>query len=93
MMDSRYGAFNQGMSGGGDIATSMSAASARFMSMVPHGFNPNSVLQPYMRSTGNGNSATDAARQTPSGQLPSMNGMSAGTYGAMTPQFGTRLIV
>lgn len=57
---------------------------------------PNSVLSAYehFRNIYNGNSAADASRQTPSGQLPTQNGMSQSTYQARYPgNFGTRLNV
>lgn len=51
---------------------------------------PHSVLDLYynIRSPGNGNSETDAKRQTPSGQLPSKNdGYSSNTYSQLNPNF------
>jgi hypothetical protein len=75
-MESRTGSFHMGLSG----------------TMPVHSFTPNSVLQQYMLSPNNGNSAADAARQTPMGQLPSQNGMAQSTYQAMNPSnYGTRL--
>jgi len=45
-----------------------------------------------MLSPANGNSQRDAMRQTPSGQLPSMNGSSESTYQQQNPTaYGTDL--
>lgn len=76
-MESRYGAFQSGMVAPSGIQT--------------YQFTPNSVLQPYMHDPRNGNSAADASRQTPYGQLPSMNGMAPSTYAVKNPNFGTKL--
>ena len=52
------------------------------MAPAPIGIARTSALLPYMKS-GNGMSNTDAARQTPMGQLPTTNGMSQSTYNSL----------
>lgn len=97
---SRSASFHAGMSGTGDKASSLEAESAGFNAKVqatasnPNALSmtPNSVLMPYMKSA-NGNSAADARRQTPSGQLPTMNGSAQSTYNIQNPQFGYRLSI
>jgi hypothetical protein len=66
-------------------------ALARQAALTPH-----SVLSAYMNfpSPGNGNSAQDAKRQTPGGELPSENGYASQTYSQRFPTtFGTKLDV
>jgi hypothetical protein len=58
------------------------------------GFKPSSALD-VMQQAGyhpnDGNSTSDAARQTFTGQLPSANGSSPSTYDAEDPQMKQRL--
>jgi hypothetical protein len=63
----------------------LQARAAAFNQGVPGKFTPNGLNQPIMLSPSNGNSAADASRQTPSGELPSMNGMSRSTYDKLNP--------
>lgn len=100
-MYTRSQEFDTGVKGTGQVSSSLSKESARFNSLVPVGYlgskfggtyNPNSVISQYMKDPRNGNSATDAQRQTPSGELPSVNdGFSKSTYEAMNPSFGLGL--
>jgi hypothetical protein len=72
-------------------SASLQARAQKFNAADPGKFVPNGVNQPYMLSPGNGNSPADAARQTPTGQLPSQNGMAASTYSKLIPQYGMSL--
>lgn len=81
-MDSRQAHFATGVVG---ETPSLEKRSLSFNDKVSHGFRPNGLNQPFMLSPGNGNSPADAARQTPSGQLPSENGMSSSTYQQLVP--------
>jgi hypothetical protein len=63
---------------------SLQERSEHFNAQNPRHFSPNGLNQPIMLSP-NGNSAADAARQTPMGQLPSLNGMSQSTYNQIVP--------
>ena len=89
-MNSRTGNFASGAIGPSE-PSSLQQASDNFNAKNPRNFRPNSVLQPYMLSPNNGNSARDASRQTPNGQLPSPNGMSQSTYQLKDPQMGMNL--
>lgn len=60
-------------------------------SQDPRTFKANGLNQPIMHSPMNGNSQSDASRQTPSGQLPGQNGMSSDTYKQLNPSMGTNL--
>lgn len=87
-MESRQDNFAQGQQALGihpTLSAGLQAASARQNSANPKTFKPNGLNQPYMMDPNNGNSTTDASRQTPGGQLPSANGMSASTYHAINP--------
>lgn len=87
-MESRQDNFAQGQQALGihpTLTAGLQAASARQNVSNPRTFKANGLNQPYMMDPSNGNSATDASRQTPSGQLPSANGMSASTYHAINP--------
>ena len=88
-MLSRTMEFNGGVAGNGEVASSLTNDSMRFMAKVPGKFSPQSVLQQYMLDPRNGNSATDAARQTPQGQIPSLNGIAADTASKLYPTFGS----
>lgn len=81
---SRMAHFAQGASP--EETSSLRYRSDVFNQSVPGKFTPNGLNQPIMLSSGNGNSAEDASRQTPSGQLPSMNGMSRSTYDQINPR-------
>jgi len=77
---------------GASHSPSLQASADKFNQQVPGKFRANGLNQPYMLSSGNGNSRADASRQTPSGQLPSLNGMSESTYNAINPaSYGMRL--
>jgi hypothetical protein len=85
--------FNAGMTGTKDVASSMNQP-AKSDAYTTMGFHPASVLDASQISgyhPGNGNSAADAARQTPAGQIADQNGSSASTWGALNPSFQTRL--
>lgn len=88
-MLSRTQEFNGGVSGNGEIASSLTNNSMKFMAQVPQKFSPNSVLQQYMPDPNNGNDPIAAARQTPNGPIPSMNGSAQSTYGALYKSFGS----
>lgn len=93
VLPGRTANFEQGMSGGGPVASSLEAASERFNSQVG-GFTPMSVLDAYQVAgfhPNNGNSATDAGRQTPAGPIATTNGYSQRTYDALNPSYKTRL--
>jgi hypothetical protein len=82
----RAGHFTQGaLSGRPSESSSLQQSAQRFNEQVPGKFQANGLNQPFMLSSGNGNSASDAARQTPNGELPSPNGMSASTYSQINP--------
>lgn len=88
-MESRQGHFAAGIIG---ETASLQSRSQSQNALVPHKFTPNGLNQPFMLSPSNGNSAADAARQTPSGQLPTSNGMSPSTYQKIVPNtFGMNL--
>lgn len=71
---------------------SLMETASRQNSQDPRTFKANGLNQPFTHSPMNGNSATDAKRQTPNGQLPSSNGMSQSTYNQLDPSINTRLI-
>lgn len=48
------------------------------------GIQRTSVLMPYMKSA-NGMAASDAARQTPYGEMPTSNGYASNTYSQLFP--------
>lgn len=86
--------FQLGMTGGGPRATSLEQVSLREQSEVPKGFSPASILDAYQYPNYHpvsGNSAFDASRQTPSGQIPTPNAMSQSTWSARNPSMFTRL--
>lgn len=94
--------FNTGTMGSTRTTSSLDQDSSAFNSQVPKVFlnsqlgpgtySPNSILSQYMKDPRNGNGPLDAQRQTPSGQLPSVNdGFSKETYQAMNPSFGLGL--
>ena len=71
---------------------SLQARAQAFKQQVPGKFQANGLNQPIMLSPVNGNSPEDAARQTPNGELPSMNGSSRATYQQRNPtSYGTAL--
>lgn len=86
---SRTSEFAGGQTGNGQPATAMNQKPVKTIS-----FKPNSALD-MMQQAGyhpnDGNSTDDAARQTPSGQLPGPNGSAPNTYDAETPNMKTRL--
>lgn len=84
---SRIGHFTQGASP--SETPSLQARAQTFNNQNPHGFQANGLNQPLMRSAGNGNSETDARRQTPNGQLPDANGDSQSTYNKINPSYQT----
>jgi hypothetical protein len=89
---SRMAHFTQGASGGVSETASLQASGQQFNAANPHGFRANGLNQQVMLSPGNGNSKADASRQTPNGQLPSMNGDSESTYQQINPtSYGTHL--
>jgi hypothetical protein len=90
-MVSRKGEFASGASSGPSETASLLQRAARFNSLDPGKFQANGLNQQIMLSPNNGNSATDAERQTPGGQLPSSNGMSLSTYNQVTPRYGMSL--
>lgn len=90
-MESRTGSFAQGLGHGPTLTAGLMASSASQNAYNPKGFRANGLNQPLSLSTGNGNSAADATRQTPNGQLPSMNGSSPDTYSRINPQYGIGL--
>jgi hypothetical protein len=63
-------------------STGLTADSLQFNSMVPHGYQPTSVLQPIMKNPGgNGMSAGDAAHRLADGTfLGTGNGMSESSF-------------
>lgn len=81
---SRSGHFAEGVIGPSE-PQSLKLASAKFNSQNPRAYKANGLNQPVMLDPSNGNSKSDAARQTPSGQLPSDNGMSQSTYQQVNP--------
>lgn len=84
----RTSQFQLGMTGGGPRATSLEQVSVREQSEVPHGFTPASILTAFQipgYHPNNGNSSFDAARQTPTGQIPSPNAMSMNTWNGRNP--------
>lgn len=87
-MDSRQAHFAAGVVG---ETQSLQNRANSFNTQVPRMFRANGLNQPFMMSPGNGNSMTDAQRQTPVGQLPSQNGSSLSTYNQKTPRFGQNL--
>lgn len=92
--ESRMGHFAQGAMPAASSPTeppSLQQASEKFNSRNPRKFTPNGLNQPIMLSSDNGNSQKDAARQTPSGQLPSSNGYAQSTYDKIVPQYGMAL--
>jgi hypothetical protein len=79
----RTSEFNSGMTGTGQNATLMGQASTAIVK-----FRPSSaldVLQQPGYHPQDGNSADDAARQTPQGQIPTSNGSAPDTYNAENP--------
>lgn len=85
----RTAEFSSGM----NPQSSLEQSATRFNSQV-RGFSPTSALDAYETPgfhPSNGNSATDAARQHPGGQIPAVNGISQNTYNALTPDIKTRL--
>lgn len=86
-MKSRLGHFAQGATTNTSPTETpaLIARAAGFNGQNPRGFTPNGLNQPIMLSPSNGNSTADALRQTPNGELPSQNGMSASTYQKMNP--------
>lgn len=79
----RSSEFNVGRTGGSDYASSLNIKTAELNSQVPKNFSPASILDAYQQPgyhPSNGNSATDAQRQLPSGAIPSSNGYSQNTY-------------
>jgi hypothetical protein len=92
----RNAEFQAGMSGSPN-QPSLNADSQKQNALAKQAaLTPHSVLSAYMniKSPTNGNAPADAARQTPTGQLPSMNGTSPNTYSQLYPtKFGTRLNV
>jgi len=93
----RSSSFHLGISGGGPRATSLETASSRQNALAPQGFDPASVLDAYQMPgyhPQDGNSAFDAQRQVPSGQIPSPNGSSMSTYNVRNPSnIRTRLAI
>lgn len=88
---SRQGSFAQGALSPTE-PESLQARAAAFNAKDPRVFKANGLNQPVMMSSVNGNSTADAERQTPNGQLPSMNGMSSSTYQKLNPtSYGTHL--
>lgn len=86
--------FQQGITGGGPTASLLQTQQSQ-NSMVK-GFDPSSVLNAYQQPgfhPANGNSASDAKRQLPTGSLPSKNGYSGSTYDMRFPSIPTRLAV
>lgn len=83
------------MTGGGPRATSLEQSAQNFNSKVIGAFNPTSVLDAYQIPEfhpQNGNSPADVQRQTPGGQIPTLNGISQTTYDALNPStYRTRL--
>jgi hypothetical protein len=88
--ESRMGHFTQGVMGPTE-PDSLKQRAERFNSRNPRKFTANGVNQPVMLSADNGNSQKDAARQTPSGQLPSDNGYAKSTYDKIVPSYGMAL--
>lgn len=89
-MESRQDSFNQGLGQHPTMPASLQADSARQNAFNPRAFVANGLNMPIMHSP-NGMSAADATRQTPQGQLPSMNGSSASTYSQINPHYGIGL--
>jgi hypothetical protein len=85
--------FQQGITGGGPVASSLDMESSRQNAQVG-GFTTTSVLDAYQMPgfhPNDGNSSIDVQRQTPGGQLPTQNGMATQTYNALNPSYKTRL--
>lgn len=79
--------FNTGISGTGEVASSLDADSERINSEVPHSFTANSVLQQFRPST-NGRGPNAESRQLLDGSfLPSPNGTSDDSYERSTPLY------
>lgn len=87
---SRIGQFASGATSPAETA-SLQQRAAKFNAQDPGKFKANGLNQPVMLSPNNANSATDAQRQTPAGQLPSPNGMSKNTYQKLVPSYGMSL--
>lgn len=92
----RTASFQLGMTGGGPKATTLDQVSARENAEVPRNFTPASILDAYQYPgyhPVSGNSAFDASRQTPSGQIPTPNAMSQSTWSARNPSLRSRLAI
>ena len=91
MKQTRSSEFSTGQNSSPTEPASLQQTAARFNSLDPGKFKPNSVLQQIMPS-GDGNSATDAQRITPNGMLANLkNGASASTAAQLQPQMGMNL--
>ena len=92
----RTAEFRSGQTGGGPVASSLNQQSVKFNSQIPKGFDPGSVLDAYQLPNfhpQNGNSAFDASRQTPAGQIPTPNSQSMSTWELRNPQLRSRLAI
>lgn len=92
-MDSRYQSFSAGVKGGPVGSSSVMANSMKFNSANPGRYHVSSVLDVgHAVPSKSGYSDRDYTRITPSGELPSSNGMSPGDYSLInSTQFPTHI--